>query len=255
MIGLKKIIIKILNTIKIIKLFYNKHVNQLGHDIPRKTYVKNSFDRFYEDEMDDCYKHFKKHFYDASFVPLENIKNFAIKEAVKEFPNYLDENFFFLEFGVWKGASTRNFAKIINPKKIYAFDSFYGLKDHWVGQNNNVEKFNLEGKIPSLGKNVVAIKGWIQDTLDKFILNYLDQEKKIIFIHLDLDTYESTKFVLQKLKKYFTKNTVILFDELYNFSGWKVGEYKALKETLEEDFEYKFFAFSSNGQQAIIKII
>lgn len=69
-----------------------------------------------------------------------------------------------------------------------------------------------------------------------------------------MDTYETTKFVLNKIKPYLIKNCIILFDELYNFPGWDVGEYKALTETFNES-EYKFIAFSSDGLQAVIKII
>ena len=45
-----------------------------------------------------------------------------------------------------------------------------------------------------------------------------------------MDTYNSTKFSLEKIKPYLTKNCVILFDQFHNFTGWKNGEYKALKE-------------------------
>jgi hypothetical protein len=50
------------------------------------------------------------------------------------------------------------------------------------------------------------------------------------------------------------KGALILFDELYNFEGWDVGEYKALAEVFKES-EYKFEAFAHDGQQALIKIL
>ena len=71
---------------------------------------------------------------------------------------------------------------------------------------------------------------------------------------MDMDTYETTKFVLYEIKPYLIKNAIITFDELYNFPGWEVGEYKALKETFDEN-EYKFIAFCKNGQQVAIQII
>ena len=71
-------------------------------------------------------------------------------------------------------------------------------------------------------------------------------------MHIDLDTYDSTKFVLSKIKKNLSKNAIILFDELYNFSGWDVGEYKALQEIFDEN-DYKFLAFSKDGCQAVIE--
>ena len=72
-------------------------------------------------------------------------------------------------------------------------------------------------------------------------------------MHMDLDVYESSKYVLEKTKPYLTKGSIILFDELYNYPGWSVGEYKALKETFD-DKEYKFIAFCSNGSGVAIKI-
>ena len=44
------------------------------------------------------------------------------------------------------------------------------------------------------------------------------------------------------------------FDELYNFSGWKVGEYKALTEVFE-DKEYKFISFGLYSKQSAIQLI
>jgi len=69
-----------------------------------------------------------------------------------------------------------------------------------------------------------------------------------------MDTYETTKFVLTKIKPYIVKNCIIAFDELYNFPGWEVGEYKALKETFNDN-EYKYVCFSTDGSQATVQII
>jgi len=84
---------------------------------------------------------------------------------------------------------------------------------------------------------------------------FLEEKKPLInFVHMDMDTYETTKFILQNIKKYLDKNSIILFDELYNFTGWEVGEYKALKEVFKET-EYKFIAFSKNQSPVAIKIL
>ena len=71
---------------------------------------------------------------------------------------------------------------------------------------------------------------------------------------MDLDTYESSLFVLKKIKPHLKKNSIILFDELYNYSGWKVGEYKALIETFNEN-EYKYISFCSKYSQVAIQIL
>ena len=43
-------------------------------------------------------------------------------------------------------------------------------------------------------------------------------------------------------------------DELYNYAGWDVNEYKALQETFDES-EYKYRAFEGVGCQVVIQLI
>ena len=71
---------------------------------------------------------------------------------------------------------------------------------------------------------------------------------------MDVDTYESSKFILETIKPNLVKGAIILFDELYNFEGWDVGEYKALREVFNDN-EYKFLSFATDSSQAVIKIL
>lgn len=71
---------------------------------------------------------------------------------------------------------------------------------------------------------------------------------------MDVDTYESSKFILEAIKPNLVKGAIILFDELYNFEGWDVGEYKALREVFNDN-EYKFLSFATDSSQAVIKIL
>ena len=68
-----------------------------------------------------------------------------------------------------------------------------------------------------------------------------------------MDTYPSTVYALERLKPFLNKGAIIIFDELYNFIGWKDGEYKALKEVFKDD-EYIFKAFNVLGAQVVIQI-
>ena len=70
---------------------------------------------------------------------------------------------------------------------------------------------------------------------------------------MDVDTYETSSFILKKIKPYLIKGAIIIFDELYNFPGWDVGEYKALTENFSEK-EYSFKAFSIEGKEVVIQI-
>ena len=134
---------------------------------------------------------------------------------------------------------------------MHGFDSFKGLSEDWLGFYRSQGAYNLNGKAPFLKKNVEIHVGLVQETLDPF-LNL--QNPQIGFVHMDLDTYPSTKFVLERLKPFLLKNSIILFDQLYNYSGWKNGELKALEEVFQVD-DYEYLAFSKDGKRVCVKIL
>tara|TARA_Y100000590_G_C15703699_1_gene1007755 strand:- start:113 stop:856 length:744 start_codon:yes stop_codon:yes gene_type:complete len=214
------------------------------------TYKQNPtvYDLYKEEQIKKCYEHFKNHLKSAVLLPSEKIRGHALN-AAKENDN--DPNYFYIEFGVFSGTSINFFSKKLKNKKIYGFDSFEGLKEDWVGTSVPKGTFNLNKKIPTLENNAIPIAGWIQDTLPMFLK---EKNPKINFVHMDVDTYESSKFILESIKPNLVKGSIILFDELYNFEGWDVGEYKALREVFNDD-EYKFLAFSKDSAQAVIKIL
>jgi len=197
--------------------------------------------------VEETYDYFKKHFEKSLiFYNLESIREYAIQSSLL---NDKHKEYNYLEFGVWKGRSSNFFSKFIN--KLYCFDSFEGLKEDWVGNEVPKGYFNLNKKIPKLNSNIEPIVGWVEDTLDDFLKKH---NPKINFVHMDMDTYSPTKFTLEKLKPYLVKDAIILFDELYNYPGWKNGEHKALMEVFKDnEFEYK--AFNLEDKQCVIQII
>ena len=214
-----------------------------------ETALKYVYNKYEKEKLDECYDYFKEYLSKSLIVDqIKDIRLFSIQTTLKE--NLKDGHF--LEFGVFDGETSNLFSKQIGDKKIYGFDSFVGLKDNWTGHHLPAGTFNLDGKIPKLNKNVVPIKGWVQDTLPKFLIE--QKISKVNFLHMDLDTYESTKFVLKELKSYLKTNSIILFDQLYNYPGWKEGEFKALNEVFKES-EYKYLAFGKYSKQAVIKIL
>ena len=228
--------------------FLKKIIIFLNNRLKIKSQPLSPAELYYEDVSKNSYETFKLHFKD-SFVFSDDIsiRSFAISEAIKKFDN---QNLF-LEFGVFKGDSINLFAKNLSriDANIIGFDSFEGLKDEWMTEEYNpIGTFNLKGKKPKVEKNVKLIDGWVEDTLSKFLDN---NSKKIAFIHLDLDTYESTSYVLKSLKKYFQPGTIILFDEFYGFPNWEKYEYKAFKEQIKEQ-DFNYLAFST--RQACIKM-
>ena len=201
-----------------------------------------------EEQAKSCFEHFKKFFKTSIFLSSNKIRGYALDAAVQ---NDKDSEYFYIEFGVYSGTSINFFSKKLENKKIYGFDSFEGLKEDWAGTSVPKGTFNLNKKIPKLENNVIPIVGWIQDTLPIFLK---EKNPKINFVHMDVDTYESSKFILESIKSNLTKGSIILFDELYNFEGWDAGEYKALREVFNDD-EYKFLAFSKDSAQVVVKIL
>ena len=58
--------------------------------------------------------------------------------------------------------------------------------------------------------------------------------------------------IVDQTKNRCHKNTIIVFDELYGYPGWKHHEYKALFDVYDEN-EFEFIAFGKT--QVVIKII
>ena len=240
---MKQILIKILHFLqRVLTILRNNCL-----PLPRShTLALTPYEMYVEEEIKKCYETFKPYFKKSIFLNFKDYHKFIIERA-KENDEYNKK--FYLEFGVYKGTSINFFSKHVNT--IYGFDSFEGLKEDWAGYELQKGYFSLNRKPPKLNKNVIPVVGWVQDTLVPFLEKH---KPEINFLHLDMDTYESTKFVLTKIKPYLVKNCIIAFDELYNFSGWEVGEYKALKETFNDN-EYRYVCFCTDGTQATVQII
>ncbi|MDA7604984.1 class I SAM-dependent methyltransferase [Candidatus Pelagibacter sp.] len=196
-----------------------------------------------EETFNNFHQHIKK---SVLFYSSHQLRRYGIRTSLL---NDKNKEYYYLEFGVWKGKSANFFSKYL--KKLYVFDSFEGLSEDWVGNGYKAKgHFNLNKKLPRLNSNIEPLVGWVEDTLEDFLKNH---NPKINFVHLDMDTYSPTKFALEKIKPYLIKDAIIVFDELYNYIGWENGEYKALKEVFQEnEFEYK--GFNINARQCVIQI-
>lgn len=217
-----------------------------------KKQTNNPIDYYLEDLSKECYEFFKNDIKKSVvFINDEDIRKYSIIKAIE---NHLFlTNNLFLEFGVYKAESINYFSNILKKynKNIYGFDSFVGLEEEWITtEYHEVETFSLKGKIPKVNNNVLIIQGKVQDTFEEFIIK--NKLSKISFIHIDLDTYLPTKFVLEKAKQFLIKGSVILFDEFYGYPGWQNQEYKAFNEIFNPN-EFEYIAFSS--RQVAIRIV
>lgn len=184
------------------------------------------------------------------FDTREKIQNFSVNKACENLSN---GNYLFLEFGVFNGESIIRISKILKKhnKQIYGFDSFEGLSEDWKDFSEPKGTFTRNGKVPELpNDNIKIVKGDIKNILKDFLKK---NSQKIAFVHIDTDTYETAEYILDNIKPRLVKNSIILFDELYNFFGWKDGEFKASLEVFSDN-EFNYIAFT-NSQQVTIQIL
>tara|TARA_Y100001972_G_C7562741_1_gene282578 strand:- start:48 stop:803 length:756 start_codon:yes stop_codon:yes gene_type:complete len=160
-----------------------------------------------------------------------------------------------LEFGVFKGASSKFINKIkseLHPKsqkRLHGFDSFEGLPEEWTGNGSPKGTFKTK---PPVVPGVTFHKGWFSDTIPQFLKSNKD---KCAFIHIDCDIYSSTVDILENLSSRIVPGTVILFDEFTGYDAWKDHEYKAFIEFVKKyNVEYKWLACVVNAGQAACKI-
>jgi len=163
---------------------------------------------------------------------IPNIKTYPLTYVFEHLKLKHKPGSLWLEFGVATGKSI-NYISKFTTDKVYGFDSFEGLPEKW---RDGFDKgaFSRNGTFPPVNDNVVLIKGWFNNTLLPFIKS---QNKKVSFIHIDVDLYSSTKYILDVLKNYMDKDCVIVFDELVNYPGFDghTGELKAFYEFINEN--------------------
>lgn len=143
-----------------------------------------------------------------------------------------DAEVLYLEFGVWKGDSIRQWSTLLknSASRLHGFDSFEGLPEEWDSHGPSVFErghFSTLGRIPQVPDNRVKFfKGWFEDTLPKY--EFVDSP--VIVIFLDADLYSSTSYVLKTLRPHIKVGTIIYFDEFWD----RHHELKAFEEFLAE---------------------
>lgn len=194
---------------------------------------------------------------------------FQAFQKVARFVNYeLVEGDIF-EFGVYTGRSlallqlaheeyVNNCIHKINfSRDFIGFDSFKGLfkTDHprwkdglfsvnhsWhptIGKGETVTKEKVEHFFDVLKlKSPTIVEGEFKKSLRSFLSKY---QNKAAVIHIDSDTYESTKLILESMRPFFQDGTVLLFDDMFNYKGNpKKGEAGAFHDFQKKHKELQF---------------
>jgi hypothetical protein len=153
-----------------------------------------------------------------------------------------------LEFGVWRGDSLRFLAEHNPDQVVYGFDSFEGLAEDWLGVLP--AGFFALDKPPNVAVNAQLVVGLVQETLPRF----LDENRGVVrYVHLDLDTFQSTLDVLRLLRGRFAAGTVLVFDEFFGFPQWEQGEAEAWRQFVS-DTSVEFRYFATNGMVVGVQI-
>lgn len=154
------------------------------------------------------------------------------------------------EFGVGSARTTNHIASVLPDVQIFGFDSFEGLPEDW--RPGFPKGTYATRKIPSVSPNITLIKGWFHETLPGFLAEH---SERFSFLHIDCDLYSSTKTILNLCQSHIYPGTVIVFDEYFNYPGWKDGEYKAFQEFIEEtSLSYSYIGFCQGEEQVAVTI-
>lgn len=155
-----------------------------------------------------------------------------------------------MEFGVASGRTINHLAKTVPTSRIFGFDWFRGLPEGW---RTGFPKGSFNQAIPAVSENVTLIDGLFDESLPPFVANHSEVAS---LLHIDCDLYSSTKTILDSLSNRIVPGTVIVFDEFFNYPGWRQHEYRAFNEfvrTFERKFEY--LGFVPRHQQVCVRMV
>lgn len=155
-----------------------------------------------------------------------------------------------LEFGVYRG-STISFIAERAPGVVYGFDSFQGNPEHWRGEFRQ-GSFALPER-PQYPPGVEIVPGWFADTLPGFLKTH---PGPAAFLHIDCDLYSSTKTVFDACRDRVVPGTLIVFDEYFNYPGWKNHEFKAFMDFIQQSkCSYEYIGYVYRHSQVAVKIL
>ncbi|HEX7388769.1 MAG TPA: class I SAM-dependent methyltransferase [Acidiphilium sp.] len=155
-----------------------------------------------------------------------------------------------LEFGVEKGLSVNCLGKATG-RAVHGFDSFEGLPEDWAGTASARGAFDQGRKLPKVPANVRLHVGWFDATLPAFLA---EATEPVALLHVDCDIYSSTRTIFDLLASRIVSGTVIVFDEYFNYPGWRQHEYRAFQEFVASSgLRYRYLGYAGEkGHVAVV---
>lgn len=161
-------------------------------------------------------------------------------------------NGIWMELGVADGNTINHIAKLYGGvEKIYGLDSLKGLPSKWRSGFPG-GAFSRKNP-PKLSENVEFVEGLFGESLPSI----LEKDKRTIsFLHIDCDLYESTKSVFDLISDRVCQGTVFVFDEFFNYPGWREHEYRAFDEFIKStNKSFEYLCYTRNHCQVAVKFV
>jgi predicted O-methyltransferase YrrM len=154
-----------------------------------------------------------------------------------------------MEFGVASGG-TANLLAGLTDGTIHGFDSFEGLPEDW---RPGFPRGAFAHAIPRLRPNVSLEIGTFEETLPRFVARH--RGSRIGFAHVDCDLYSSTRTVFEHCGPMIGPGTVIVFDEYFNYAGWRRHEFRAFQDFIAASGStYEYIGVVPAGQQVAVLV-
>ncbi len=108
--------------------------------------------------------------------------------------------------------------------------------------------------LPEVAGNVDLVVGWFDQTLPGFLAERPGEP--VALLHVDCDLYSSTRTVFSQLGERIVAGTVIVFDEYFNYPGWRAHEYQAFQEFVRErGLRYEYLGLVPGNQQVAVRVL
>jgi hypothetical protein len=152
-----------------------------------------------------------------------------------------------LEFGVGSGETLNQIARVLPDRTVFGFDWFRGLPENWSSLTQGA--FSTGGVVPEHQPNCEIIIGLVQHTFNAFLESHGEH---FAFVHFDLDLYEPTKFILDRISNRLRIGTILVFDEISNREpANQAHEQRAFSEFLLAHQSIKVEAFAHRHDDSI----
>ncbi len=194
---------------------------------------------------------------DSADYALKNLSSSMTFNNAKDLLTYAVKNVTFpglmLEFGVASGSTINHIASLLSST-VYGFDSFEGLPEDW---RPDFKKGAFARQAPEVRANVELVTGYFDASLPSFLSRHAEE---ISFLHIDCDLYSSTKTVLDLCRYRLRPGTIVVFDEYFNYVGWREHEYKAFKELMmnlnssDKISGYEYIGYVPTHQQVAVRL-